>query len=126
MDPDFNVEKLKDAQSDGLTRRVTAIATKAFYDAIREKLRASPPEYDSLFGLYTELKALAIDASPTAARIFDDMDVDEPRRQAERQCLDMRVLLVAFIDKLALVCAPIRDEEIRQLKCEPDLVDMLK
>lgn len=82
----------------------------------------------SLFcSLYAELKPLAIETvTPQASKIFDQMDIDEPRKQHRNNCLDMRGLLLEFLNLLAQVCAPIRDEEIRKLREESDVVEMFK
>jgi hypothetical protein len=64
--------------------------------------------------------------TPQVAKIFDNIDVDEPRKQHQNKCLDMRGLLVEFLDMLAKVCAPIRDEEIVKLREEKDLVEIFR
>lgn len=127
LDPDFRVEDLKERTTSELAKKVEEIATKAFYDSIREKLNEDPPNYEPLFNLYAEVKQMAIKTvTPQASKIFDQMDVDEPRRQHKSNCLDMRGLLLEFLDLLSKVCAPVRDEEINNLREQTDVVDMFK
>ncbi|KAI6191163.1 hypothetical protein M3Y97_00198200 [Aphelenchoides bicaudatus] len=127
LNPDFKVEDLKEKNTSELTKKVEEIATKAFYDSIREKLQESPPNYEPLFNLYAELKPLAIEVvTPQISKIFDQMDVEEPRRQHQLNCLDMRALLLDFLNLLAQVCAPIRDDEISSLRDEKDVVNLFK
>lgn len=127
FDPEFSVEQHKERTTDGLTKKIEEIATKAFYDTIREKLQDDPPNYEPIFNLYAELKPLAIQTvTPQVAKIFDQIDVEEPRRQLARNCLDMRGLLLEFLNLLANVCAPVRDAEIKQLKEETDIVEIFK
>lgn len=127
LDPDFSVEQLQERTSNDLTKKVEEIATKAFYDSIRSKLNEDPPNYEPIFNLYAELKPMAIETvTPQASRIFDQVDVDEPRKQRSKNCLDMRGLLLEFLNLLAKVCAPIRDDEIKRLRDEDDIVDMFR
>lgn len=110
-----------------MTKKVEEIATKAFYDSIREKLQEDPPNYEPLFNLYAELKPMAIETvTPQVSRIFDQMDVEEPRRQHKLNCLDMRGLLLEFLNLLAQICAPVRDDEIKHLREETDVVELFK
>lgn len=125
MNPNFSVEELIEKTSTDLKKKVEEIATKAFYDNLREKLRESPPDYEPFFCLYEELKPMALEAlTPASSKIFESMDIEEPRKQSEKNCLDFNGLLLIFINKLAHTCAPIRDEQIRKLKVEKDLVNI--
>lgn len=127
LDPDFSVEQLKERTTSDLTKKIEEIATKAFYDTIRESLNEDPPNYEPIFSLYAELKPMAMETvTPQVAKIFDHLDVDEPRKQHQNKCLDMRGLLLEFLDLLAKICAPIRDEEIRILREELDVVEVFR
>ncbi|CAD5235185.1 unnamed protein product [Bursaphelenchus xylophilus] len=125
LDPNFSIEGLKEKSSTQLSKQVEEMGKKAFYDILRERLAEDPPNYTPFFSLYAELKDLALEASTAAsAKIFDNFDPEEPKRQQENNCLDMVGLVHAFVDKLGKICAPIRDSQVAKLKKENDLVNL--
>ncbi|KAI6243650.1 hypothetical protein M3Y99_00027200 [Aphelenchoides fujianensis] len=127
LDPEFSVEKLKERTTDGLTKKVTEIARRAFFDTIREKLNEQPPAYEAFFSLYAELKEMAMEVvTPNAKHHFDNVTVEEAQRQAALNCLDVHGLMLEFVNKLGQICAPVRDEQVESLRKTEDLVEMLK
>ncbi|KAI6174141.1 hypothetical protein M3Y98_01157600 [Aphelenchoides besseyi] len=127
LDPGFSIEKLKDQSTDGFTKQVTEIATRAFYDTICDKLKEQPPDYKAFFNLYAELKEMSMEVvTPAAKHLFDSVNVEEAKRQVELKCLDVHGLMLEFVNKLGQICAPIRDEQVEKLRKTTDPVEMLR
>jgi len=59
-------------------------------------------------------------------RINEGLDIDLLKQQASHDALDIRSLTGFLVDTLAMMCAPVRDDDVKQLRSLDDIVDIFK
>lgn len=97
-----------------------------------EDLAKIPPDYSHAFLLLNDLKKLITDHLTTGklsnalTAINDILDLDRFKMQFEKKLMDFQELLYLVLLVLEKLCAPIRDELVRCLKEEKDLVLLFK
>lgn len=105
---------------------------RAYWDILSEDLVKNPPNYSHAFSLLSDLKKLITDhltmgkLNNALTAINDILDLDRFKMQFEKKLMDFQEILQLVLVVLEKLCAPIRDESIRLLKEEKDLVLLFK
>lgn len=60
------------------------------------------------------------------SQICEVLDIDLIRQQAEHNAVDIQGLANYVINTMGKICAPVRDEDIRELKATTNIVEMLR
>ncbi|XP_019370882.1 PREDICTED: T-complex protein 11-like protein 2 [Gavialis gangeticus] len=120
-----------DLPQNSLEGRVKKIVHKAFWDLLESELNEDPPEYEHAIKLFEEIKEILLSfLTPGANRIRNQicevLDTDLIRQQAEHNAVDVHGLASYVINTMGKLCAPIRDDDIKQLKATDDIVDLLR
>lgn len=72
------------------------------------------------------LSFLAPGANSLHNQICEVLDIDLIRQQAEHNAVDIQGLANYVITTMGKMCAPVRDEDIRELKATTNIVEMLR
>ncbi|XP_041337399.1 T-complex protein 11-like protein 2 isoform X8 [Pyrgilauda ruficollis] len=110
---------------------VKQIVHKAFWDHLESELNEDPPEYKHAIKLFEEIKEILLSfLTPGANRIHNQicevLDTDLIRQQAEHNAVDIPGLANYVINTMGKLCAPIRDNDIKQLKATDNIVELLR
>ncbi|XP_043788056.1 T-complex protein 11-like protein 1 isoform X3 [Apis laboriosa] len=130
VDKNFQLQKLE--PDDGtFHRRVKEIMHKAFWNLLAEQLEEDPPNYTQALVLLKEIKETLDElVLPHHAKIRENLreilDVDLIRQQAENGVLDFHHYAQYVISIMSKVCAPVRDEKIRELNQKTDVIEIFK
>lgn len=85
---------------------------------------------DKLFIFFPLLQILLSFLTPGANRIQNQicevLDTDLIRQQAEHNAVDIHGLANYIINTMGKLCAPIRDNDIKQLKATDNIVELLR
>ncbi|NWS75885.1 T11L2 protein, partial [Crotophaga sulcirostris] len=123
--------KQEDLPQNSLAGRVKQIVHKAFWDLLESELNEDPPEYEHAIKLFEEIKEILLSfLTPGANRmqnqICEVLDTDLIRQQAEHNAVDIHGLANYIINTMGKLCAPIRDNDIKQLKATDNIVELLR
>ncbi|NWU98264.1 T11L2 protein, partial [Upupa epops] len=123
--------KHQDFPQNSLAGTVKQIVHKAFWDHLESELNEDPPEYEHAIKLFEEIKEILLSfLTPGANRIQNQicevLDTDLIRQQAEHNAVDIHGLANYIINTMGKLCAPIRDNDIKQLKATDNIVELLR
>ncbi|OAD55150.1 T-complex protein 11-like protein 1 [Eufriesea mexicana] len=130
VDKNFQLQKLE--PDDGtFHRKVKEIMHKAFWNLLSEQLAEDPPNYTQALILLKEIKETLDElVLPHHAKIRENLrevlDVDLIKQQAENGVLDFHHYAQYVISIMSKVCAPVRDEKIRELSQKTDVIEIFK
>nr|XP_006138052.1 T-complex protein 11-like protein 2 [Pelodiscus sinensis]XP_006138053.1 T-complex protein 11-like protein 2 [Pelodiscus sinensis]XP_014436550.1 T-complex protein 11-like protein 2 [Pelodiscus sinensis]XP_025034693.1 T-complex protein 11-like protein 2 [Pelodiscus sinensis] len=130
VNENFHMEHV-DLPRNSLEGRVKQIVHKAFWDLLESELNEDPPEYDHAIKLFEEIKETLLSfLTPGANRIRNQicevLDADLLRQQVEHNAVDVLGLANYVINTMGKLCAPIRDDDIKQLKATGNIVELLR
>uniref|UniRef100_A0A4X1WDY5 T-complex 11 like 2 n=1 Tax=Sus scrofa TaxID=9823 RepID=A0A4X1WDY5_PIG len=114
-----------------LAGRVRHIVHQAFWDVLESELNAEPPEYEHAIKLFEEIREILLSfLTPGGNRlrnqICEVLDTDLIRQQAEHSAVDIQGLANYVISTMGKLCAPVRDDDIRELKATGNIVEVLR
>lgn len=114
-----------------LPGQVKRVVHQAFWDVVKADLSAEPPQYEYAIRLFEEIREillsfLAPGANSLHNQICEVLDIDLIRQQAEHNAVDIQGLANYVITTMGKMCAPVRDEDIRELKATTNIVEMLR
>nr|XP_054487861.1 T-complex protein 11-like protein 2 isoform X3 [Agelaius phoeniceus] len=123
--------KHEDYPQNSFAGTVKQIVHKAFWDHLESELNEDPPEYKHAIKLFEEIKEILLSfLTPGANRIHNQicevLDMDLIRQQAEHNAVDIPGLANYVINTMGKLCAPIRDNDIKQLKATDNIVELLR
>uniref|UniRef100_A0A8C3RL44 T-complex 11 n=1 Tax=Chelydra serpentina TaxID=8475 RepID=A0A8C3RL44_CHESE len=115
----------------GHSLRVKETLHKAFWDSLKEQLSASPPDYTHVIQLLQEIKENILSLllprhSRLRNQIEEALDMELIRQEAEHGALDIPNLTMYILGTMAMLCAPVRDEEVQRLRGVTDPVQLLR
>ncbi|XP_061494913.1 T-complex protein 11-like protein 2 isoform X2 [Rhineura floridana] len=127
VNENFHLEQIEHPQN----RRVKQIVHKAFWDRLEEDLNEDPPEYEHAIKLFEEIKEILLSflnpgSNRMRSQICEVLDADLIRQQAEHDAVDIQGLANYVISTMGKLCAPIRDNEVSQLKATGNIVVLLR
>ncbi|XP_008590018.1 PREDICTED: T-complex protein 11-like protein 2 [Galeopterus variegatus] len=114
-----------------LAGQVKHIVHQAFWDVLESELNAEPPEYDHAIKLFEEIRETLLSfLTPGGNRLHNQicevLDTDLIRQQAEHSAVDIQGLANYVISTMGKLCAPVRDNDIRELKATGNIVEVLR
>ncbi|MEE6480008.1 hypothetical protein FKM82_012431 [Ascaphus truei] len=120
-----------DPPKNSLEGRVKQIVHKAFWDCLESELNEDPPQYEHAIKLFDEIKEILLSfltpgTNRLRTQICEVLDADFIRQQAEHNAVDIPKLGSYVINIMGKLCAPIRDEDVKNLKASGNIVQMLR
>uniref|UniRef100_A0A670J6Y0 T-complex 11 n=1 Tax=Podarcis muralis TaxID=64176 RepID=A0A670J6Y0_PODMU len=114
-----------------LESRVKETLHKAFWDILREQLSKTPPDYSHAIKLLQEIKETLLSLllprqHRLQSQIEETLDMELIKQEAEHGALDIPNLTAYILGTMAMLCAPVRDEEIQRLRVMADPVHLLR
>lgn len=116
---------------ENLKRDIESQLRKAYFDLIEERVNSTPPDYDWLVKLYSEIvKKITVFLkinSPIRVKIEDNMDVELFSQMIKNNAFnstDMIQLVKYTFDTLMLLGSPGRDNDIIEMKT--NILDLIK
>ncbi|XP_015789829.1 T-complex protein 11-like protein 1 [Tetranychus urticae] len=130
MDKEFKLEKTE-TPPNSLHKRVDDMMKKVFWELLQNELDESPPNYKRALMLLGEIKeSLMSFLLPQHTRLKQEieeiLDLDLVKQQAENGALDFQRYAHYILSVMARLCAPIRDEKIRQLTQTREVVPLFR
>nr|CAG4648622.1 EOG090X04Z9 [Polyphemus pediculus] len=130
VDADFHLEKVE-PPSNSLHKIVKEIAHKAFWDLLEKELEGNPPEFERALILLEEIKEWLLSLllphqTKTIQEIQGNIDIDLIKQQVENGTFDLKHYSQYIISLMGRLCAPGRDEKIRELTTLTDVVPLYK
>ncbi|KAG5312775.1 T11L1 protein, partial [Acromyrmex insinuator] len=130
VDVNFQLQKLE-PEDGSFHRRVKEIMHKAFWNLLAEQLAEDPPDYSHALVLMKEIKESLDELVPLhnakiKENIREVLDLDLIKQQAEKGVLDFHHYGQYIISIMSKICAPVRDEKIRELSQQVDIVETFK
>ncbi|XP_036025753.1 T-complex protein 11-like protein 2 isoform X2 [Onychomys torridus] len=114
-----------------LAGQVKRVVHQAFWDVLEADLNAEPPQYEYAIRLFEEIREILLSfLTPGGNRLHNQicevLDIDLIRQQAKHSAVDIQGLANYVISTMGKMCAPVRDEDIRELKATTNIVEMLR
>lgn len=114
-----------------LRQNVKRILHQAFWDVLKSDLGKTPPIYEHAFGLLKELKENVLSFllphhQKLKVEIEENIDLNLIEQQCEKNCFDFLPVAKYILDVLSKLCAPVRDDTIKMLKEEADLISLFR
>ncbi|XP_064354058.1 T-complex protein 11 homolog isoform X1 [Dromaius novaehollandiae] len=127
---DFKLQAVNFAPN-SLENRVKDTLHKAFWDSLKEQLSASPPDYTQAIQLLQEIKEALLSLllprhNRLRSQIEEALDTELIRQEAEHGALDIHSLTMYILGTMAMLCAPVRDQEVQRLRSLTDPVQLLR
>lgn len=131
-DPKTSSEDTPQTVEEKIQAAVKDAFHRAFWDNLSEDLNADPPVLKHAFILLTEIKEIFLSLLPTQQvtslhkRINEGLDIDLLKQQATHNALDIHSLTGFLVDTMGMMCAPVRDDDVKQLRSLENIVDSFK
>lgn len=114
-----------------LQNAIKAAMKKAYWDILQSQLEETPPKYKQALAILEEIKgkltALLLPQHNRLRQEMDDiLDIELIKQQVENGALDFPRYGQYILSVMARLCAPIRDEKIRQLTQTADVVTLFR
>lgn len=128
VDKDFRLEK---QPAKGLRSQVEDVMRKAFWDVLQSQLNESPPKFKQALVLLLEIKEdlqslLLPQHTKLKQEIEEILDIELVRQQADNGALDFPRYAQYVLSVMARLCAPVRDDTIRELTQTNDVVSLFR
>ncbi|XP_070601410.1 T-complex protein 11 homolog [Erythrolamprus reginae] len=129
VNQDFKLQEVN-LSPNSLESRVKETVHKAFWDNLKEQLSKTPPDYSQAIKLLQEIKETLLSLllprqTRLKSQIEEALDIELIKQEAEHGALDIPKLTTYILGTMAMLCAPIRDEEIQSLRIMADPVHLL-
>lgn len=130
VDRNFKLQKFEPPEN-SIHKQVKETVQKAFWDILEKELEEDPPCYTQAMILLEEVKEnlsslLLPQHSKLKEQIPEILDADLIRQQAEKGVLDFQHYAQYVISVMGKMCAPVRDEKIRELTQTKDVIPIFK
>ncbi|XP_073954544.1 T-complex protein 11-like protein 1 [Choristoneura fumiferana] len=130
VDNDFKLEPFEPPDN-SYQKLVKETMHRAYFDILREQLKADPPEYKQALVLLEDVKqGLFSILLPRHTRIREMieevLDTEFIKQQAENNSLDFHKYAAFVIDLMAKLAAPARDEMIQNITTLTDTVEVFR
>ncbi|ROL51601.1 T-complex protein 11-like protein 1 [Anabarilius grahami] len=130
MNSAFQV-KPYEPEEGSLEKQVKEMMHKAFWDCLESQLKEDPPSFSHAITLVGEIKETLLSfllpgQSRLRGQIEETLDLSLIQQEAENGALDISKLARFIIDMMGTFCAPCRDEDIKQLRKNSDIVPLFK
>ncbi|XP_011296887.1 T-complex protein 11-like protein 1 isoform X2 [Fopius arisanus] len=130
VDKNFQLQRLE-PEENSIQKQVKEVMHKAFWNILSGQLSEDPPQYTHALVLLKEIReSLEELVLPHHTKIRDNLrevlDIDLIKQQAEKGVLDFSKYSQYVLSVMSKVCAPVRDEKIRELGECTDVVETFK
>lgn len=130
VNPEFRLKSFEPTPN-SLEARIKEMAHKAFWDVLRENIEQDPPCYDLAINLLSDIKAgfshiISKNNQKAMDLINEILDEDVIKQQVQQGVLDFKSYANFIIEIMAKSCAPVRDEQVAQLREISDIVDTFR
>nr|CAG4647853.1 EOG090X04Z9 [Moina brachiata]SVE92976.1 EOG090X04Z9 [Moina brachiata] len=114
-----------------IQKKIKEMTHQAFWDLLKEELGEDPPQYERALTLLGEIKEWLLSLllphqTRTQQEIKDKLDTTVIKQQIDNNTLDLHTYSQYIISTMARLCAPERDEKIRELTGLKDLIPLYK
>ncbi|VVC37819.1 Hypothetical protein CINCED_3A016320 [Cinara cedri] len=104
---------------------------KAFWEILHQQLNNDPPEYSQAMILLTEIReslsSLLLDQhTKLKEEIHQVLDLEIIQNQIDNNCLDFEYYTQFILNLMKKICAPVRDDSIKNLTLLKNPVDIFK
>merc|ERR1719369_2562153 len=101
--------------------KVKEIMQRAFWDLLEAQLQADPPQYTQALTLLTEIKGMLYSIllpqhEKLKEKIEGILDVEVIQQQIDNDCLEFEKYAGYILGIMGMLCAPVRDERLAELK----------
>jgi len=129
VDKDFTLQKIQPANA--VEKQVKEIMQKAFWDLLEQQLEADPPQYTQALTLLTEIKAMLYSIllpqhEKLKEKIEGILDIEVIQQQIDNDCLEFEKYAGYILGLMGMLCAPVRDERLAELKEETKVVPLFR
>jgi hypothetical protein len=123
VDKDFTLQKIQPANE--VERQVKEVMQRAFWDLLTEELTADPPQYIQALTLLQEIKTMLFSIllpqhEKLKEKIDCILDLEVIQQQIDNECLDFPQYAAYILGVMGMLCAPVRDETLTELKNKKD------
>nr|CAG4645489.1 EOG090X04Z9 [Lynceus sp. MCZ IZ 141354] len=130
VDNEFQLKKIEPTE-DSLHKRVKEMMHKAFWDILEEELKQDPPEINQALVLLEEIRTnllslLLPHQVKSQQEVREKLDLDLVRQQAESGTLNFQDYAQYIVGLMGRLCAPERDDKIRELTQLREIVPLYK
>ncbi|XP_070633509.1 T-complex protein 11 homolog isoform X3 [Bos indicus] len=130
MNRDFRMEE-KVLPPGSLEGRIRETMHDAFWDHLKERLSATPPDFSCALELLKEIKEILLllllpRQNRLRSEIEEALDMDLLTQEAEHGALNVPHLSKYILNMMTLLCAPVRDEAVQKLENISDPVWLLR
>ncbi|KAM4818350.1 T-complex protein 11-like X-linked protein 2 isoform 2-T2 [Thomomys bottae] len=127
---DLYMEK-KELPPDSHDSRFVERMYNAYWDHLKEQLSCTPPDFTCALELITNVKEILLSLLlPHQDRlrneIKESLDLNVFKQETEQGALDVVHLSTYIINLMGLLCAPVRDEAVKQLESIEDPAELLR
>ena len=136
VDKDFQLEQLNNNEDDEDTNHtieghIRKIVNQAFWDVLKDELGQDPPCFNQTLRLLDEVRnglvnMLMPSQHRVKAAILEKLDLDLIKQQADNGTLNFKDYSDYVVDLMGKLCAPVRDDEIADLKQIDEVVPLFK
>ncbi|XP_057312350.1 T-complex protein 11-like protein 1 [Hydractinia symbiolongicarpus] len=128
MNDNFELQSLPEKSFE---KQVHDIMHKAFWDLLESEIKENPPKYTHALSLMGEMKKLLLDllhANHKSLReqVEDTLDEALIKKQVDNNSFDMHACANFILDTLSKLCAPVRDQNIKDIKELTEIVPMMR
>uniref|UniRef100_A0A452F3B8 T-complex 11 n=2 Tax=Capra hircus TaxID=9925 RepID=A0A452F3B8_CAPHI len=114
-----------------LEGRIRETMHDAFWEHLKERLSATPPDFNCALELLKEIKEILLSLllprqNRLRSEIEEALDMDLLKQEAEHGSLNVPHLSKYILNMMTLLCAPVRDEAVQKLENISDPVRLLR
>lgn len=129
VEESFQLEKARERSA--LHKQFEDVMRQAFWDILQSQLEETPPKYKQALTLLAEIKGdllslLLPQHTKLKQEIDEILDIELIRQQAENGALDFQRYAQYILSVMARLCAPVRDEKIRELTQTSDVINLFR
>ncbi|XP_023321809.1 T-complex protein 11-like protein 1 isoform X2 [Eurytemora carolleeae] len=130
VNKDFQLEKIR-PEGSSVEESIREIMHRAFWDVLKEELEAKPPKFNQAMVLLEEIKELLISLllpqhGKLREKIDEVLDTALIQQQIDAGTLEFEKYAGYILGMMSMLCAPVRDDKIAQLKTESQVVAIFK
>ncbi|XP_049825303.1 T-complex protein 11-like protein 1 isoform X2 [Aethina tumida] len=130
VDEDFHLKK-PEVEPNSVQKVIKDTMHRAFWDVLRQQLSEETPNYTQALVLLEDIKeglysVLLPQHTKTRQQISEVLDSALIKQQAEQGTIDFRGYAQFVIGIMGKLCAPIRDERIKELTETTDVIDTFR
>jgi len=129
VDKDFSLQKIQPANE--VEKQVKELMQRAFWELLSDQLAADPPQYSQALTLLTEIKGMLFSIlMPQHAKLKEKieaiLDIDLIQQQIDNDTLEFEKYAGYILGLMGMLCAPVRDERLAELKEMTEVVPLFR